>query len=94
MQEYPAGTIEFFVVDVTDRLEAITSLDGYSLSFDVKFREDGVAKYTAQFATNEGMKIKCLLDTTGWAVGPYLLWVTILASPESPRLGPFDFKIT
>lgn len=93
MQEYPVGTKEYFVVDVTDRLGAVASLDPYLLTFDVKFREDGTAKYTAQPAINDGMKILCLLDTTGWAVGPYLLWATIVATPESPRLGPFDFKI-
>lgn len=96
MQEYPVGTIEYFVVDVTDRLDAITTLNGYTITFDVKFRETQAAKYTAQAATNDGMKILCLIDTNhggAWAVGPYQLWVTINATPESPRLGPFEFKV-
>lgn len=93
MQEYPVGTVEYFIVDVTDRLDAIIDLDGYTLTFDVQFRETGAPLYTAEPATNDGMKILCLLDTTDWAVGPYQLWVTINATPESPRLGPFDFKI-
>lgn len=93
MQEYPRGTIEYLVVDVKDRLEAIEDLDAYGLSFDVYFRETGEIKYENEEAENDGMKIKCLIDTTDWDPGPYQLFTTINATPESPRLGPFEFRI-
>lgn len=93
MQEFPVGTIEYLVVDVTDRLGDLTTLDGYDVAFDVKDRETQTAKYTAEPATNDVMKIKCLMDTTGWDLGIYQLWTTIVASPESPRLGPFEFRV-
>lgn len=101
MQEYPVGTIEYFVVEVTDRLENVEDLDGYTLTFDVRSRDqiltdddpDYVWKYEDEPATDDVMKIKCLIDTTDWDLGNYLLWATILATPESPRLGPFEFKI-
>lgn len=93
MQEYPVGTIEYFVVDVTDRLAAITSLDGYTLTFDVVYRETGTKLYDAESADNDVMKIKCLIDTTGWDLGIYQLYTNIVAIPESPRLGPFEFEV-
>lgn len=93
MQEYPVGTIEYFVVDVTDRLNNLTTLDGFTFTFDVKARIDGTSKYTAHAAIHDEMKILCLVDTTGWDLGIYQLWATIHATPESPRLGPFEFTV-
>lgn len=93
MQEYPLGTVEYFVVDVTDRLANLATLDGYALTFDIVERATGTAKYTNASATNDVMRIKCLVDTTGWDAGIYQLWTTIHATPESPRLGPFEFRV-
>lgn len=101
MEEYPVGTIEYFIVDVTDHLGHLTSLDGYPLSFYCRadppeFSGDPptvVWKYEDENATNDNMKILCLLDTTDWDVGEYLLWAVIEAAPESPKLGPFRFRM-
>lgn len=93
MQEYAVGTKEYFVVEVTDRLENLTTLDPYTITFDVKEKRTGDDKYTDASASNEGMSVLCLLDTSGWDVGRYLLWTTIVAEPESPRLGPFEFEL-
>lgn len=94
MEEFSEGTIEYFVVDVTDRLNNLTTLDGYDLTFDVKRKDSLEAnKYTNEPATNDGMKILCLIDTTDWDHDTYNLWTKIIATPESPRLGPFEFLI-
>lgn len=93
MQEYPVGTKEYFVVDVADRLGAIDTLDTYDITFDVIYRETGEKLYDAESADNDVMKIKCLIDTTDWDLGIYQLYTNILATPESPRLGPFEFEV-
>lgn len=92
MERIPAGSKQDLIVDVTDRLGAITDLGSYTVTFDVK-DDEGNAKYTNQTATTDGMKALCLIDTTGWTPDDYDLWLTINASPESPRLGPFPFKV-
>lgn len=92
MEEFPIGTIEYFVVDVTDRLDEINDLTGFTVEFDVR-DSDGVFKYQEQPAVPDMMLIKCLLNTTGWNPGKYRLWTTIFATPESPRLGPFYFRM-
>lgn len=101
MEEYAVGTIEYFIVDVADHLFNLTTLDVYNLTFDCRADPPVYAgdpplvewKYKDEPATNDGMKIQCLMDTTDWEVGVYLLWAVIEASPESPRLGPFEFRM-
>lgn len=94
MERLPVGTIEYLIVDVSDQLGNLTTLDGTVLTFDVKPEDPaGTPMYTNQPATNDVMKVKCLIDTSTWVPGEYSLFITIHATPEQPRLGPYKFKV-
>ena len=101
MQEYPLGTKEYLTVDVTDRLGLVTSLEGYTINYEILFRETQViAQEGSSSVEGATMTVLSMLDTTTtgyeayvWVVGPYQLYITISASPEAPKLGPFEFKL-
>jgi hypothetical protein len=92
MERLPVGTKEYLIVDVSDRLNNLTTLDGTVITFDVN-HENGTEKYDDEPASNDGMKVRCLIDTTGWEPDEYGLFITIFAAPEQPRLGPYAFKV-
>jgi hypothetical protein len=48
---------------------------------------------TAQAAQNEGMIALPLINTTLLAEGPYNVFIKFTAFPETPRLGPFKFRV-
>lgn len=94
----PQGTKEYLILDVADKLANLTSLDGTNPRFDVKDNAN-VFKYTAQPASNVGMELYCLVDTSAahpgglWAGGIYRLYVNFDTPAEIPRLGPFEFTV-
>jgi hypothetical protein len=91
----PVGTKEYLMLDVDDLLDVLTTLNGTTPTFDVK-DQAGAFKYTAQAATNVGMRLYCLVDTAlggAWAAGNYRLYVNFTTAPELPRLGPFTFVV-
>lgn len=93
MEDIPVGSTEYLVVDVTDRLDSITDLTGFTITFDVIPESGGDNLYIAEPATGEGMLIRCLVDTTDWIPGHYLLYTNLDLGVEKPRLGPFDFRV-
>lgn len=101
MESIAVGTKQDLIVDVNDLLENINDLNGTTPRYDVKDKS-GVFKMQDQVPTvitnAEGdlMRLKCLIDTTAggsWASGRYFLYVRFTAAPESPVLGPLEFKV-
>jgi hypothetical protein len=91
----PAGTKEYLIVDVTDILGNLVTLDGTNPKYDVK-DANGVLKYDQQVATNQVMRVFCMIDTLlggAWAAGNYRLYLNFTTAPELPRLGPFMFTV-
>lgn len=91
MERLTVGTVEYMRVHVEDRSQQISELPA-SLTYDVKAPDD-TFKYNAQAGNRIGMTAYCLLDTTGWAVGQYRLYVRFPVSPELPLLGPLPFLV-
>lgn len=95
------GTVEPINATVTDVGGVLTTLDGLSPVFDVvpvdvDDLDDTPAKYTDEPATNSGMMIICLIDTTDgglWARGKYRLYVSFTSGSQIPKLGPIDFYV-
>jgi hypothetical protein len=95
VERLPLGSKEYLVVDVTDRLTNLTSLDGVPLTFSVTDNE-GAPKITNQSASNLGMKAYCLIDTNLpalWTPDEYRLTLKLSVGSEVPVLGPFAFKV-
>ena len=92
----PLGTKEYLLVDVSDMLNSLATLDGTTPKYDVKDSLD-VLKYNQQTATNVVMRLYCMIDTMlggAWPAGNYRLYVNFTTAPELPRLGPFTFVVS
>ena len=87
------GTKEFLVVDVSDKLDNIDDLAGTNATFDVLL-EDETVLLENQTALVDGMRVFCLVDTTAWDEGDYMLYLKFNIAPEIPRLGPLRFSVT
>lgn len=95
MERLPLNSKEYLIVNVTDRLKTLTSLDGVTLTYDVTDNE-GTSVIDNQPASSSGMKAYCLIDTTSpteWIPDEYELYLRISLPPENPILGPFAFKV-
>lgn len=91
----PAGTKEYLILDVTDALGQLATLDGTTPKYDVKDVANAF-KYTQATATNVVMRVYCMIDTMqggAWAAGEYRLYINFTTAPELPRLGPFTFTV-
>jgi hypothetical protein len=93
-----SGSKEYMLVNVGDRLEDVTDLGPLNPTFTV-YGPDDTPKQTnvpAQVDTDNKLVAKCLIDTaTGgnWASDIYRLYLTLQASPETPKLGPVPIKV-
>jgi hypothetical protein len=88
------GTIEFFPIRVQEALGNLITLDGTGLTYDLyKDDEAETVVLTSQAAQNEGMIALPLINTTLLAEGPYNVFIKFTAFPETPRLGPFAFRV-
>lgn len=89
------GTKEYVVVDVKDRLGAIDTLTGIPITFTIKNNDRTVTLMSNVVAVVNGMRISCLVDTTGvqWEVAEYKLYITIPMAPENIILGPLEFEV-
>jgi hypothetical protein len=89
------GTKEHIPVDIADRLEGLTTLNGTNPRFTTRLRYAGTDIQTDQPATNIGLTAFCLIDTTlvAYVVGIYELFIRFDNLPEVPKLGPFEFEI-
>lgn len=89
------GSTETLLVDVTDTLENLTDLTGATPRYDV-FDKNGAVVVNNQVPTIDPaapLTARCLVNATGWTSGHYFLYLRFLASPDSPRLGPLEFKV-
>jgi hypothetical protein len=98
MLDLRSGTAETLLIDVEDKLGNLTDLSGAAPRYDVYDKDDNLklTNLTPIVDPLQPMTARCLVDTTiggNWAAGHYRLYLRYLASPDSPRLGPFEFKV-
>ena len=92
MEKLAKGTVEFLVIPVTDTMGNLTSIG--AATYDLYTGDDAATEILSGIScVVDGMKILPLIDTTTLDEGPYDLFVTFSASPETPRLGPFRFRV-
>lgn len=93
----PKGSIQYWPVKVIDAFNALTTLDTSDLRYDLYKAEDDDTETPISLnssADNNGMIALPLIDTSGaFAAGFYNLYITFVASPQQPRLGPFRFLV-
>lgn len=93
------GTKEYLIVDMTDKLGNLTSLDGTNPRFTVYRDTDNVKWYNEQTATNVGMTAYCLVDTSAahtmglWPAGEYRISLHFDTPAESPVVEPGRFTV-
>jgi hypothetical protein len=88
------GSIEFFPIRVQDALGNLNTLDGSGLTYDLyKDDEAETLVLSNQSAANDGMIALPLINTTSLAEGPYAVFIEFAAFPETPRLGPYKFRV-
>jgi hypothetical protein len=88
----PKGTKEFLAVTVDDKLNNITTLEGETVTFDVRGEDDALV-VTDGPTILQSMIALCLVDTTTWDEGKYRLFLKIDIAPQRPVLGPFKFDV-
>jgi len=92
MEKLTKGTIEFLVLPITDTQGNLTNIG--AATYDLYTGDDDATVVVSGVScVVDGMKILPLIDTTTLAEGPYDLFVTFSAAPETPRLGPFRFRV-
>lgn len=88
------GTIEFLPIKVSEALGNLPTLDGTGLSYDLYHDDEAeTVVLTNQSAQNDGLMALPLIDTTGLDEGPYSVFIKFTAFPETPRLGPYKFRV-
>jgi len=86
-----AGSVETMVIDVVDTLNNLLALPG-STTYDI-FDTDGAQIVVNQVATVENMRAMCLIDATSLVKKDYELFLKFSTPPETPKLGPFRFRV-
>lgn len=90
----PKGSIQYWPVKVFDAFNLINTLDGLDVRFDIyKADEAETEIITNGSADNSGMIALPLVDSTTLDEGLYKLFISFVASPQTPRLGPFFFQV-
>lgn len=92
MEKLTKGTIEFLVIPITDTLGNLESIDAATYDLYTGDAEE-TEVLTGEACTVTDMKILPLIDTTDLEEGPYDLFINFSAPPETPRLGPFRFRV-
>lgn len=88
------GTKEYVPIKVIDALNALTTLTGADLRFDLYLADDAETPISINStAGNSGMTALPLIDTALLVEGKYNLYISFVASPEIVRLGPFRFWV-
>lgn len=93
MIEVVADSIEYIPVDIRDLLKGITTLEGTNPHFDWRAENSDVWIAQNQSCIVDGMRLLCLVNTTGVDPSTYELFVIWTLAPETPRLGPVKFNI-
>jgi 5-hydroxyisourate hydrolase-like protein (transthyretin family) len=88
------GTVENVPIKVTDVLNALITLTGADLRYDL-YKADAAetAVVTNASAANDVMIALPLIDTTNLEEGYYNLYIHFVASPQQVRLGPFRIRV-
>lgn len=94
MDTLVAGTIQTYSVELGDRLNNVADLAPYACQFKVLSEDETVIAQNWTSASPTGMRVDCLINTTGWIEGIYKLYVRINIPPETPILGPIDFAVS
>jgi 5-hydroxyisourate hydrolase-like protein (transthyretin family) len=88
------GSVQYWPVKVFDAFETINSLTGLDLRFDLYKADDAETQIiTNASASNNGMIALPLIDTGSLDEGLYKLYISFVASPQTPKLGPFYFQV-
>lgn len=89
------GSIQYWPIKVFEAFDTLSTLDGLDVRFDLyKVDDDGETIVTDNgSADNLGMIALPLVDSTLMDEGLYKVFISFVASPQTPRLGPFFFKI-
>lgn len=96
MEVLMKNTIEPVVINLRDRLQGLTDMATVSnLKFDVKDK-DGNLQVTDGIPTTNGMKVICLIDTTGvgWTEDEYHVFIKYTDGSSSPYLFAGKFRLT
>lgn len=90
----PKGSVQYWPVKVNDAFETIVTLDGLDVRFDI-YKDDEAETPVIEngSASNSGMIALPLVDSTALDEGRYKLFISFVASPQTPRLGPFFFQV-
>lgn len=98
LMRFNRGTSEYMVVEVTESLGEITSLQ--QATFDIyESNDDDVHTPIVSDSSNviiDGMRVRCLIEPMlDWIPGYYDLYLNLLNLPtqETPRLGPIEFVV-
>ena len=90
----PKGSVQYWPVKVFDAFQLINTLDGLDVRFDIYKDDDAETEViTNGSADNSGMIALPLVDSTTMDEGRYKLYISFVASPQTPRLGPFFFLV-
>lgn len=93
-----AGSTEYIMVTVGDRLEAVEDITALLPAFTIYAADDTVqqASTLAEINDDEPMVALCLINTgtpTLWSSGIYRLILSLTAAPEAPLLKAATFKV-
>lgn len=89
------GTIEPVIISMRDKLETVDDMaDVTNLRFDVK-DSAGNAEVTNGLPTTAGMKVICVIDTTGagWTTDEYRLYLKFTDGSTNPELLVGKFRV-
>lgn len=90
------GSIEYIAVEFKDQIEGITTLVGTNPRYDIIEEETGTKVHNNLAAVVDGtnpMRVLCLATTTGWTPGEYDLHAWFTSGAQTPKAGPFRFKV-
>lgn len=98
MESVTIGSKEDLIVDVRDTLKNVNDLTTTTPRYDVKDKTGGYKMQNAVAVVDpvNKMRLHCLIDTTtpvNWPAGKYDLYVRFTSAPETPLLGPMEFKV-
>lgn len=85
------GSIETMVVEVVDVLQQLTALP-VGTRYDI-FDTDNNPEQANLIPTLDGMTALCLIDSTLLDKDDYNLYLTFTSNPDTPRLGPYRFRV-
>lgn len=95
--KFTIGTREYMVVEITEVLGEILTLDLATITFDVyDSTNETLIVDNSSSVLVDGLQIRCLIEPDeDWEPDEYYLYVKIngLPSDEQPRLGPIPFTV-